>query len=70
MELSTLTTRSLKETLYVYLAASSEAVSEVLMADCNGRQTPIRYVSRTLHEAEKNYAPLEKLTLCLLHKSQ
>ncbi|GKB49611.1 reverse transcriptase domain-containing protein [Tanacetum coccineum] len=70
MELSTLTTPSLKETLYVYLAASAEAISEVLMADRNGRQTPIRYVSRTLHEAEKNYAPLEKLTLCLLHLSQ
>nr|GEV88570.1 hypothetical protein [Tanacetum cinerariifolium] len=35
-----------------------------------GKQTPIRYVSRTLHEAEKNYAPLEKLALCLLHLSR
>ncbi|GJY77084.1 reverse transcriptase domain-containing protein [Tanacetum coccineum] len=35
-----------------------------------GKQTPIRYVSRTLHEAERNYAPLEKLPLCLLHLSR
>ncbi|GJR02451.1 reverse transcriptase domain-containing protein [Tanacetum coccineum] len=61
VELPTLTTPGLKETLYVYLAASKEAVSGVLMADRKGKETPIRYVSRTLHEAERNYAPLEKL---------
>nr|GEX38966.1 hypothetical protein [Tanacetum cinerariifolium] len=46
-------TPNLKETLYVYLAASREAVREVLMADRGGKQTPFWYVSRTLHEAEK-----------------
>ncbi|GJZ50662.1 reverse transcriptase domain-containing protein [Tanacetum coccineum] len=30
----------------------------------------ILHLSRTLHETEKNYAPLEKLALCLLHLSQ
>ncbi|GJY58424.1 reverse transcriptase domain-containing protein [Tanacetum coccineum] len=70
MELPMLTTPNLKETLYVYLAASGEAVSGVLMADRRGKQTPVRYVSRTLHEAEKNYTPLEKLALCLLHLSR
>ncbi|GJS86015.1 reverse transcriptase domain-containing protein [Tanacetum coccineum] len=70
MELPTLTTPDLKETLYVYLAISKDAVSGVLMADRGRKQTPIRYVSRTLHEAERNYAPLEKLALCLLHLSR
>ncbi|GJS26523.1 reverse transcriptase domain-containing protein [Tanacetum coccineum] len=56
--------------LYVYLAISKDAVSGVLMADRGGKQTPIRYVSWTLYEAERNYAPLEKLALCLLHLSR
>ncbi|GJR45647.1 reverse transcriptase domain-containing protein [Tanacetum coccineum] len=70
VKLPTLTTPGLKETLYVYLAASKDAVSRVLMADRKGKQTPIRFVSRMLHEAERNYAPLEKLELCLLHLSR
>ncbi|GKA50705.1 reverse transcriptase domain-containing protein [Tanacetum coccineum] len=70
MKLPMLTTPSLKETLYLYLVDSKEAVSGVLMDDREGKQTPIRYVSRTLHEAERNYAPLEKLALCLLHLSR
>ncbi|GKD61752.1 reverse transcriptase domain-containing protein [Tanacetum coccineum] len=51
MELPMLTTPKLKEILYLYLASAREAVSGVLMADRGGKQTPIRYVSRTLHEA-------------------
>ncbi|GJT13294.1 reverse transcriptase domain-containing protein [Tanacetum coccineum] len=56
--------------VYVYLATSRDAVSGFLVADRKGKQIPIRYVSRTLHEAEQNYAPLEKLVLCLVHLSQ
>ncbi|GJV68136.1 reverse transcriptase domain-containing protein [Tanacetum coccineum] len=70
LELPVLTMPKAKETLYVYLATSKDAVSGVLMADQRGKQTPIRYVSRTLHEAERNYAPLEKLALCLLYLSR
>ncbi|GJV64289.1 reverse transcriptase domain-containing protein [Tanacetum coccineum] len=70
LELPTLTTPERKETLFIYLATSREAVSGVLVANRRGKQTPIRYVSRTLHEAERNYAPLEKLALCLLHLSR
>ncbi|GKC06147.1 reverse transcriptase domain-containing protein [Tanacetum coccineum] len=70
IELPTLTTPMPKETLYVYLVASQDVVSGVLRAKCKGKQTPIRYVSQTLHDAERNYAPLEKLALCLLHLSQ
>nr|GEW08795.1 reverse transcriptase domain-containing protein [Tanacetum cinerariifolium] len=45
MELPTLTTPNLKETLYVYLAASSEAISGVLMEDRRGNKhnlVPVR----------------------------
>ncbi|GKB66000.1 reverse transcriptase domain-containing protein [Tanacetum coccineum] len=44
MELPMLTTPNPKEILYIYLAASGEAVSGVLMADRWGKQIPIRYV--------------------------
>ncbi|GKC99922.1 reverse transcriptase domain-containing protein [Tanacetum coccineum] len=59
-----------KETLYIYLAASKEAVSAVLLATRKGKQCPVHYVSRTLHEAEQNYAPLEKLALTFGHVSR
>ncbi|GJV41883.1 reverse transcriptase domain-containing protein [Tanacetum coccineum] len=69
-DLPTLTTPQLKKTLYVYLAASKDAVSGVLMVDRVGKQTPIWYVSRTLNGAKRKYAPLKKLALCLLHLSR
>ncbi|GJY78831.1 reverse transcriptase domain-containing protein [Tanacetum coccineum] len=70
MEPPSLTTPVLKETLYVYLVVSQDAVSGILLAERKGKQTPIRYVIWTLHEAERNYAPLEKLAMCLLHLSR
>ncbi|GJS73226.1 DUF4219 domain-containing protein [Tanacetum coccineum] len=69
IKLPSLTTPMPKETLFVYLATSKDVVSGVLMADRKEKQTPIQYVSRTLHVAKRNYAPLEKLALCLLHLS-
>nr|GEV56098.1 copia protein [Tanacetum cinerariifolium] len=70
VELPLLTTPVKEETLYVYLAATTKAVSVVLLAERNGVQCMIHYVSRTLNEAERNYDPLEKLTLSLLHMSR
>nr|GEV09835.1 reverse transcriptase domain-containing protein [Tanacetum cinerariifolium] len=32
--------------------------------------TPVHYVSRTLHDADRNYAPLEKVALALRHASR
>ncbi|GKA89819.1 reverse transcriptase domain-containing protein [Tanacetum coccineum] len=69
-ELPLLTTPRREETLYVYLAAIGDAVSVVLLTERNEKQFPINYVSRTLNEAERNYAPLEKLALSLLHMSR
>ncbi|GKB04823.1 reverse transcriptase domain-containing protein [Tanacetum coccineum] len=52
-----LTTHVKEETLYVYLAAATKAVSAVLLTKRKGKHCPIHYVSRTLNEAERNYAP-------------
>ncbi|GKB51093.1 reverse transcriptase domain-containing protein [Tanacetum coccineum] len=46
IELPTLTTPILKETLYVYLATSQDAVSGVLLDKRKRNHAPIRYVSR------------------------
>ncbi|GJW18415.1 putative nucleotidyltransferase, ribonuclease H [Tanacetum coccineum] len=70
LNLPTLTTPIPEENLYIYLAASDKAVSAVLMAEQKGRQRPIRYVSKVLHDAEKNYAPLENLALALTNASR
>ncbi|GJX69202.1 reverse transcriptase domain-containing protein [Tanacetum coccineum] len=61
---------SKKETLYAYLAVSKEVVSSVLLTDRKWKQCPIYYVSRTLNEAERNYALMEKLALSLLHMTR
>ncbi|GKG17531.1 reverse transcriptase domain-containing protein, partial [Tanacetum coccineum] len=63
----TLTTPKKGETLMMYLAASNEAVSAVLLTKRNERQMPIHYVSRSLQGAETNYALMEKLALALVH---
>ncbi|GJW58967.1 reverse transcriptase domain-containing protein [Tanacetum coccineum] len=65
MGLPLLTTLVKEEMLYVYLAAATEAVSVVLLTERNGKQCPIHYVSRTLNEADRNYAPMEKLALSI-----
>ncbi|GJW25543.1 reverse transcriptase domain-containing protein [Tanacetum coccineum] len=65
-KLPTLTTPKKGETLMMYLAAASEAVSAVLLTKRNGRQMPIHYVSRSLQGAKINYAPMEKLVLALV----
>nr|GEU87492.1 hypothetical protein [Tanacetum cinerariifolium] len=61
LELPLLSTLVNEETLYVYVAVA------VLLAERKGKQCPIHYMSRTINEAERNYAPLEKLALSLLH---
>nr|GEW74656.1 reverse transcriptase domain-containing protein [Tanacetum cinerariifolium] len=59
-----------KETLYAYMSVSAEAVSAVLLTDRKGRQCPVQYVSKTVSEAERNYAPMEKLALSLIHMTR
>nr|GEU78405.1 reverse transcriptase domain-containing protein [Tanacetum cinerariifolium] len=70
LDLPILTTPLPKETLFVYLGTSKEAVSAVLLLVRKGKQRPMHYVRRTLHDAERHYAPLEKITLALRYVSR
>ena len=46
------------------------AVSLVLKREDSGFQRPVYYVSKSLHEAEIRYSPLEKAILAVVHASQ
>ncbi|GJW53745.1 reverse transcriptase domain-containing protein [Tanacetum coccineum] len=69
-ELPTLTTPKKGETLMMYLAVADEAFSAVLLTERDGRQIAIHYVSRSLQGAKTNYAPMDKLTLGLVHAAR
>ncbi|GJW36909.1 reverse transcriptase domain-containing protein [Tanacetum coccineum] len=58
-----------KEELIVYLAATKETVSVVLMTKWEAKQMPIYFVSRALRGPEVNYTSMEKLVLALVHAS-
>jgi len=53
--------------LFFYIAMASYAVSLVLIRVDNRVQRPIYYVSKSLHEAEIRYLPLEKAILAVVH---
>ena len=55
------------EVLYAYIAMALHAMSLVLIRDDNGLQKPVYYVSKSLHEAEARYLPLEKAILAVVH---
>ncbi|GJY59558.1 reverse transcriptase domain-containing protein [Tanacetum coccineum] len=59
-----------KEELIIYLAASKEAVSAVLMTKREAKQMPIYFVSRALRGPEVNYTSMQKLVLALVHASK
>ncbi|GKC87997.1 reverse transcriptase domain-containing protein [Tanacetum coccineum] len=69
-KLPMLTAPEEQEELIVYLAASKEAVSVVLMTEREARQMPIYFVSRALRGPEVNYTSMEKLVLALVHASK
>ena len=58
------------EVLYSYIAMAPHAVSLVLIWDDNGLQKPVYYVSKSLHEAEVKYLPLEKAILAVVHATR
>ena len=58
------------EVLYTYIAVAPHAVSLVLIREDNDLQRPIYYVSKSLHEAEIRYSPLEKAILAVVHASR
>ncbi|XP_071741906.1 uncharacterized protein [Rutidosis leptorrhynchoides] len=69
-DLPVLTSPDKGETLYVYLAASKESISAVLITERAQSQLPIYFVSRMLQGAKVNYPELEKLTLALVHTAR
>ena len=56
-----------EEVLFAYIAVASHAVSLVLIRVDSGVQRPVYYVSKSLHEAEVRYLPLEKAILAVVH---
>ena len=56
-----------EEVLFAYVAVASHAVSLVLIRVNIGVQRPIYHVSKSLHEAEIRYLPLEKTILAVVH---
>ena len=54
------------EILFAYIAIAPFAISLVLIQVDNGIQRPVYYVSKSLHEAEVRYLPLEKAILAVV----
>ena len=54
------------EVLFAYIAVAPYAVSLVLIRVDNGIQRPVYYMSKSLHEAEVRYLPLEKAILAVV----
>ncbi|GJR75095.1 reverse transcriptase domain-containing protein [Tanacetum coccineum] len=65
-DLPTLTAPMDKEELIVYLAATREAVSAVLMTEREAKQMQVYFVSRALQVPEINYTSIKKLLLSRL----
>ena len=55
------------EVLFAYIAMAPHAVSLVLIQVDSGTQRSIYYVSKSLHEAEVRYLPLENAILAVVH---
>ena len=55
------------EVLFAYIGVAPHAVSLVLIQVDNGKQRPVYYVSKSLHDAEIRYLPLEKAILAVVH---
>ena len=54
------------EVLFAYIVVAPYAVSLVLIQAYGGVQRPVYYVSKSLHEAEVRYLPLEKAILAIV----
>ena len=55
------------EILFAYIAVASYAVSIVLVRVDSGVQRLVYYVSKSLHEADVRYLPLENAILVMVH---
>ena len=55
------------EVLFAYLVVAPHAVSFVLIRLDSGIQWPVYYMSKSLHEVDVHYLPLEKAILAVVH---
>ena len=55
------------EVLFAYIDMAPHVVSLVLIRVDSGKQQLVYYVSKSLHEAEIRYLPLEKAILAVVH---
>ena len=55
------------EVLFTYVAVAPHAVNLVLVQVDSGIRMPVYYVSKSLHEVEVHYLPLEKAILAVIH---
>ena len=58
------------EVLYMYLGASDHSLSAVLLAERDGKQLPVYFVSHVLRNAELRYLMIEKFGLALYMASK
>ena len=58
------------EVLSTYIVVAPHAVSLVLICIDGRMQRPVYYVSKSLHEAEMDYLPLEKAILAIVHATR
>ena len=53
--------------MFTYVAVAPHAVNLVLVQVDSGIRMPVYYVSKSLHEVEVHYLPLEKAILAIVH---
>ncbi|XP_075654384.1 uncharacterized protein LOC142624617 [Castanea sativa] len=58
------------EVLFAYIVVAFHAMSLMLVRVDNGVQRPVYYVTKSLHEAEVRYLPLEKAILAVVHSTR
>ena len=58
------------EVLFAYIAVAPHAISLVLVRVNSGIQRPVYHVSKSLHEVEIRYLPLEKAILVVVHATR
>ncbi|XP_021770868.1 uncharacterized protein LOC110735018 [Chenopodium quinoa] len=58
------------EKLFIYLAISEHSLSAVLLAERDGHQIQVYFISHVLHNAELRYPPIEKFGFALYMASK
>ena len=59
-----------EEVLFAYIVVASHVVSLVLIQVDDGEHRPDYYVSKSLHEVEVRYLPLENAILAVVHATR